>query len=46
MSDWRYYNNALISNLAPQMTPDVSELKKKETWKIGGGSCSIRTLDE
>ena len=40
MADWKYYNHALISTLAPHITPDITTLVDKKTWLLGGGRCS------
>ena len=30
---WKYYNNAIVSDLAPHETPDVLDVKKGDFWK-------------
>lgn len=35
MSDWKYYNHALISNLSPHLTPNIDDLKKE--WRKFSG---------
>lgn len=30
---WKYYNNAIVSDLAPHETPDVSDMIKGDFWK-------------
>ncbi|MBE5763142.1 MAG: hypothetical protein E7338_02845 [Clostridiales bacterium] len=37
MSDWKYYNHALVSNTAPHVTPDIGQLKQNWT-KLAGGA--------
>ena len=36
MNQWRYYNHALISNLAPHEIPDTALLADKNTWNAAG----------
>ena len=47
MSCWRYYNHALISNLAPHETPDTTLIEDKMVWKsVGGGTRTACSLDD
>lgn len=36
MSDWKYYNHALIPSCAPHETPNIEELKDKKIWNQNG----------
>lgn len=33
---WRYYNNAIVSDMAPHETPDISEVRNRDFWKKYG----------
>lgn len=37
MQDWKYYNHALISNIAPFKIIDESAFRKKKFWNAGYG---------
>lgn len=38
LKDWKYYNHAAISSLEPHEVPDLSCVKDKSIWKVGGGT--------
>lgn len=44
LKDWKYYNHAVIPAVEPHEEPDLSCIKDKSIWKVGGGytiSCKM-----
>ena len=37
LKDWKYYNHAVIPAVEPHEEPDLSCIKDKSIWKVGGG---------
>lgn len=36
LKDWKYYNHAVIPAVEPHEEPDLSCIKDKSIWKVGG----------
>lgn len=37
LKDWKYYNHAVIPAVEPHEKPDLSCIKDRSIWKVGGG---------
>lgn len=37
LGDWKYYNHAVLPTVEPHEVPDISCIKDRSIWKIGGG---------
>lgn len=37
IKDWKYYNHAVIPSVEPHEEPDMSCIKDRSIWKVGGG---------
>lgn len=51
LKDWKYYNHAIIPAVEPHEKPDLSCIKDRTIWKVGGvyhflqGGLRIMTAD-
>lgn len=41
LKDWKYYNHAVIPAVEPHEEPDLSCIKDRSIWKVGGGGYTI-----
>lgn len=42
IKDWKYYNHAVIPSVEPHEEPDMSCIKDRSIWKVGGVCRSLR----
>lgn len=46
MTDWTYYNHAMIPTTMPHEEPDLTPLQTGELWNVRkGGDAIIRQVD-